>query len=85
VQRFETEQQHVEDQLDMEDSTVAQSAGQYRNQIDSEDETRSRLEPSDGEQPSDIPCSNADRQIMWVQNPLYKAEFGYSPLYCDQV
>lgn len=64
MQRFDIEQQHVEDQLDIEDSTGAQGADQYRNQIGSEDETRSRPEPSDGEQPGDILCLNADRQIM---------------------
>jgi hypothetical protein len=61
MQRFESEQQQVEDQLDTKDSQVA---GQLETQTRLEDRFISQAEPLEVDHVSDILFSNADRQIM---------------------
>jgi hypothetical protein len=61
MQRFESEQQQVENQLDIKGFQVA---GQLETQTRLEDQFVSQAEPLEVDQVSDILFSNADRQIM---------------------
>lgn len=61
MQRFETERQQVEDQLDSKGSQVT---GQLESQTGLEDRFISQAETSEVDQVSDTLFSNADRQIM---------------------
>lgn len=63
AQRFETEHHQIEDQLDFVDLVDPPVADHIEVRIDSEDKPTSQPESS-GEQASDSPFSNADRQIM---------------------
>ena len=61
MQRFETEQQQVENHLDIKGFHLA---GELESQTGVEDQSRSQAEPSEVDQVSDLLFSNADRQIM---------------------
>ncbi|KAG9206170.1 hypothetical protein G6514_004892 [Epicoccum nigrum] len=61
MERFETEQQQVEDQLDIKGFQVA---GQLEIQTGLENQFISQAVPPEVDQVSDTLFSNADRQIM---------------------
>ena len=64
AQRFETEHHQIEDQLGSVDLVDTSVADHIDTRIGSEDKPTSQPEPSEGEPASDIPFSDADRQIM---------------------
>ena len=64
AQRFETEDRQIEDQLDFVDLVDPPVADHNEIRIGPEDKPTSQPEPSEGETASDIPFSDADRQIM---------------------